>query len=293
MKGDFAKMHKTIKVCFYQIKQIFSTPRIPLLFILIAIFIYATVQPVSDFAKDVGILPTPWAFPHITNDYICQLVIMAGVILLFCDAPFKSDAYIYIIHRAGNISWVMGMCLYIFSLAFLYIMVVFVATLLALLPSIELQNGWGKIWGTLARTQAGNQIGLAFSVNDYIVGAYLPVQATIISFLLEWACCAWLGLITYFFNNITDSVMGSLIAAAFVFIDITVTNEWDYTFYRISPVTLAQIHTLSGSQSMFGLTLKYAIGFFLLSIAFFVILCLLMPYAGKKFFVKHRLKEGK
>ena len=56
-------------------------------------------------------------------------------------------------------------------------------------------------------------------------------------------------------------MMGSLIAAAFVFIDITVTNEWDYSFYRISPVTLAQIHTLSGSQSMFGLTLKYAIFF--------------------------------
>lgn len=285
-------LRKAIRVLYFQLKQIRSSLKIQLIFILIAIFIYATVEPVNDFASSVNVLIRPWVFPHLTNDFICQLVIMSGTVLLFCDAPFKGDAHNYILPYTGHKAWAMGMCLYIVVISFIYVLLILVAGTIALLPNIQLGNGWGKIWGTLARTNAGSQFGLSFKADDYILGKFAPLQATILCFLLEWACCTWLGMITYLFNYLTGTMIGSLLAAGFVFLDITIANEWSYIFYRISPVTMSQIHTLSGSTSLYGLTVKYAVSFFIISIVTMSILCIYMMKIKKIIkHIVHRLRK--
>lgn len=80
--------NKIRSVFLFQMKLVRANQRILMIFILVAIFIFSNLQGVLEFSQDVGIPVTPWAFPHITSDYICQLVIMAGAVALFCDAPF-------------------------------------------------------------------------------------------------------------------------------------------------------------------------------------------------------------
>lgn len=201
--------NKIYRVYAFQMKQVRSNQRVMLIFILIAIFVFSNLQGVLDFSVDVGFPVTPWAFSHITSDYICQLVIMAGAVALFCDAPFKSDITKYILPRAGYTAWIGGHCFYIMVLSLLYVCLVLIATILPLLPNIEFDSGWGKIWGTLARTIVGSQYGIPFTVSDYVIGAYAPWQATALSFLLSWCCCVWLGLITYFFNALSNSYIGT------------------------------------------------------------------------------------
>lgn len=275
-------LNKIAKVFSFQMKQAWTSPRILLLLILTAIFIFTSLQPVSIFSQTVGVQVTPWAFPHITSDYICQLVIMAVAVLLFCDAPFKTQAHLYVLPRAGHIAWTAGVCLYIVALALLYVLLIFLASVLALFPNIEFSSDWGKIWGTLARTAASSQFEIPITVYDYIIGKYLPLQATLTSFALTWACCIWIGLLVFFFNNATDTMLGTLVAAAFVLLDITVANEWTQAFYRISPVTLAQLQALSRAESLYGLTLSYAVRFFAVTITAFVILCMITPYMKKR-----------
>lgn len=270
-------INKAWHVFVFHLKQAWVTPRIPLLFLVVGIFVFSAVKPVSIFSADVGIAASPWAFPHITNDYICQLVIMATVILLFCDAPFQNGSHLYILPRAGNVAWNVGICLYIVALSFLYIVTILLASTLALVPHIGLYSGWGKIWGTLARTTASSQYGLTFSVNDYIIGAYTPFGATVTAFLLSWACCVWLGLVIYLLNDISNTMIGCLAAAAFVFLDITIWNEWSYLLYRISPVTMTQLSAISRQESLYGLSKAYAVWFFAISIVVLQGLCILIP----------------
>lgn len=284
---------KSVKIMWFQIKQNVATVRVILLFSLIFIFIFSTVRPVTDFAGAYKIDITPWAFPLITNDYICQLVIMAVTVLLFCNAPFKSGAHNYILVRAGNKPWTMGVCLYIMVMSLLYVFVIMAAGVAAILPRLRLDNGWGQAWGTLARAgQLKQEFGIILGVNDYIIGKYSPVEATVITFFLEWACCTWLGLVTYFLNNATDTTAGSMVAAAFVFLDITIENEWSYAFFKISPVTMAQLRALSSSHSIYHMTVRYAVSFFAISIVAFVGLCLLTPYVKKQFSFIRRRKAG-
>ena len=271
-------VRRSVRIMWFQINQNLATVRVIMLFLLIFIFIFSSVRPVCDFAGAYEIGITPWVFPLITNDYICQLVIMAAAILLFCNAPFKSEAHNYILVRSGNLPWTMGVCLYIMLLSFLYVMMILAAGIVAILPHLQPSAGWGQTWGTLARSpQFYSQFGISLSVNDYIIGKYRPVEALVISFALEWACCTWLGLVTYFFNNATETMFGSVVAAAFVFLDITIENEWSYAFFKISPVTMAQLRTLSSTHSIYHMTIGYATSFFTISILAFVGLCLLTP----------------
>lgn len=282
---------RSVKIMWFQINQNLATVRVILLFLLIFIFIFSSVRPVCDFASAYEIGITPWVFPSITNDYICQLVIMAAAILLFCNAPFKSEAHNYILVRSGNLPWSIGICLYIMLMSFLYVILILAAGIVAILPRLQPDGGWGQTWGTLARApQLYNQYGISLSVNDYIIGKYSPVEAMVISFVLEWACCTWLGLVTYFFNNATETMTGSVVAAAFVFLDITIENEWSYALFKISPVTMAQLRTLSSTHSIYQMTLQYAISFFVISIATLVGLCLLTPYIKKQFSIITRRK---
>lgn len=280
-------LNRIAKVFSFQVKQTWSSPRIPLLLVMTVIFVFANLQPVSAFSQTVGIQVTPWAFPHFTSDYICQLVIMSVVVLLFCDAPFKTQAHLYVLPRAGHVAWTAGICLYIVALSLLYVFLIFLTSILALFPDIEFSNGWGKIWGTLARTTAASQFEIPITVYDYTIGKYIPLQATLISFILTWACCVWLGLLVFFLNSVTESMLGTFVAAAFVLLDITVANEWTRDFYRISPVTLAQLQALSRAESLYGLTLSYAIRFFVITITILIILCMITPFIKKRFKLYH------
>ncbi len=269
--------NKIQSVFAFQMKLVRTNQRILLILTLVAIFVFSNLQGVLDFSKDVGVPVTPWAFPHITSDYVCQLVIMAGAVALFCDAPFKSEIQKYILPRAGYTAWTIGQCTYIAILSFLYLLVIFLSSILPLLPNIEFQMGWGKIWGTLARTAVGYQYRIPFTANDYIISVYTPLQAVALSFLLSWGCCVWLGLLTYFLNNATGSYIGTFLSAGFVLMDITVANEWLPWFYKISPVTLAQLQALSGSNSLYQVTLGYALRFFSISIVCLLAGCITTP----------------
>lgn len=269
--------NKIRSVLAFQMRLIFSTPRIVLIFILIALFVFSNLQGVLDFSRDVDIPVTPWGFPHLTSDFICQLVIMAGAVALFCDAPFKSEIETYILPRAGYTAWTVGQCIYIVVLSFLYVFMILVFSILPFLSNIDFRNSWGKIWGTLARSMAGVNYGIPFSADDYVIGAYKPLQATALSFLLSWGCCIWLGLLTYLVNSLSGSYVGTFLSAGFVMMDVTVANEWLPWFYKISPVTLAQLQALKGSNSVYQVTLQYAFQFFGISIIFLLIGCILTP----------------
>lgn len=269
--------HKIRSVFLFQMKLVRGNQRILMIFLLVAIFVFSNLQGVLDFSRDVGIPATPWAFAHITSDYICQLVIMAGAVALFCDAPFHSDIQKYILPRAGRTAWAAGQCLYIIALSFLYVLVVFLLSIVPLLPNLTFQGGWGKVWGTLARSMAIREYEIPFTVYDYLIGVYTPQQATALSFLLSFACCVWLGLLTYFLNDVTGRYAGTFLSAGFVLMDITVANEWLPWFYRISPVTLAQLQALQGSNSLYQVDLGYVLRFFGGSIVCLLAGCIVAP----------------
>ena len=283
--------NKILRVCMFHFRQSIEQPKMLLILLLEGIFVYSTVQPVGYLADAMDMRLGPWAFPHLTGDFICQLVIMAGLVFALCDAPFENGAHIYIQSRAGETEWILGSCLYIVLASFMYLLIIFIFAMLALIPRLGFDLTWGKVWGTLARTTAGAQYGVNFTVSDYILGAYAPAEATMIAFLLEWGCCIWLGLLIYLLNGISNLPLGCFIAAGFVFLDITIANEWSYAFYRISPITMAQLTAISRPESLYGLSKDYAFKFFTIGILALPIICVLLPIVKRAVLIRGKGDE--
>ena len=137
-------------------------------------------------------------------------------------------------------------------------------------------GGWGKILGTLARTNAGSQYGLVFTVQDLLIGAYSPERAMLLSVLLEWACFVWLGLLIYLLNRHIRKMSGIFAAAVFVLLDLTIANELTPSAYHLSPITLAQLSAFSGMNARHGITLAYAVKFFAFGIAILIAVNLIL-----------------
>lgn len=278
-------LSKGFRVFWIQFKREGIQVRILSLFIIIAIFIYSYLEPVTLFSKTVNIGIGPWAFTHLINDYICQIVFMSGAVFLFCTAPFQNENYLYTIYRSGRVWWQLGNVLYIIFMSFLYVGFIQIISIVSLFPCISFSNKWGKIWGTLANTNAAIQFQVPFIVDNYIIGVYTPREATIITFLLEFACVIWLGLVIYIFNSISKRNTGIIIGAFFVLLDVVISNSFSAKAFLISPVTLTQLKSLSGNNVQYGLTLSYALWFFIITLTILIVICLLM---GMK---KHR-KRG-
>ena len=263
-------VHKILEVFAFQMKSIGQ--RIAAIFLLVFLFTWSNLLAVGDFADAMDLRAAPWGFPHLVNDWLCMLVIMAGAAALFCDAPFRSELQTHILPRAGRRAWILGHILYILVLSFLYVLMLLIASVIPFLNRMDLQMGWGKVWGTLARSFLGGEYGIQLHVSDYLIGVYKPLEATLYSFLLTWICCIWLGMLTYFVNALTGSYAGTFLASGFVLMDLTVANEWLPCFYRISPVTMAQLHTLKQTgRSIYGVTPQYAACFFSITILCFLI----------------------
>ena len=275
-------MNKALKICKYQFLRATSSRRIWIIFIAIGLFIYINAQSVAYFASIEKIKVRPWIFPHLTNYYSTQMIIMSGLAFLFCNAPFNENTNEYLLPRADHFSWVVGHLIYIVLLTFIYIFFICVISIFSFIPSLDFTLKWGKILGTLARTDAALRYGIPFRVNDFIIGAYTAGEAMIYSFLLEWAASIYITLVMYLFNLISKKSIGTIIAGMFILLDTMIANEWSPIGYKASPVTLAQLAMFSGENLKYGLTLNYSIAFFLVGILVLSFLCYFAHYRSYK-----------
>lgn len=269
---------RAVRISIYNFKMTISSIRVLAVLILIALFIARNLEPVLEFSNIVKIGVTPYAFPFLTNDFICQLVMMAGAVFIFSNAPFEDDGHLYRLSRSGRFSWGLGQVFYIIGMSFLYVLFLILISTLPLAGHLELDDKWGKIWETLAKTDAGVQVKLLLHVTEYMVNHNSAAAAMAKSWLLEWGCVSWLGLLIYLLNKFSGKALGTCTGAFFVLLDICISNDWMNWANRFSPITLAQINTYSGYNLQYHITLTYGILFFITGIIALGILCILANY---------------
>ena len=230
--------------------------------LLQGLFAFSMLQPIADFARDVGYPATPYGFVFMCSDLIYQMIIMGGAIWLFCNAPFQDQLYPYLLARSGRRSWTTGNLFYIWATSFFYLLYLFVISILPFLFNLSWSAEWGKIWTTLAKTNVGGDYAISVLISDQIRSRFTPLQAVGASIALEWLCASLLGTLIYVGNRFFERPVGLWVAAFFVFYDITIYNmlsNWHYTY---SPVSLARLTTTMGDSNV---SLSYAFIFLILA----------------------------
>ncbi len=272
---------KANKVSGYNMRMLWENVRIPFVLIIVVLYVMESLSAVLTFSRAMHIDVTPFAFVFLVNDYRIQFVIAACAVILFCNAPFEDESYQYMISRAGKLSWGLGQILYILKTSIIYIASLVIAAIIPFLGHITWSNEWGKIWGTLGKTNAGAEFGVKLSVSQNIIRQYEPVDALVISILLEFSCILCIGLIIYLGNKMTAKSMGTFIGALIAVLDICVSNDWLDWAYGFSPVSLTQLELFNGFAPKWGINLAYAEKFFMIAIVSLSVLCVAANYKEK------------
>lgn len=266
---------KMIKVALFLFKQELLTPKTGMILTVMIIYLYSNMEPIKMFADAVNVKVTPMSSIFLFSDFTCQTTILLGLLFLISNAPFRGGIFRYMVSRTGYKNWTIGTVLYLLLLTFLYVVFIVLMSNLSLWKTLDLHLEWGKIWGTLARTDAADSYGITFGINDYIIGKYNAGKAFLVSFILEWVCMFWLALCTYLLNAMFKKGVGIVASSLFIFLDTMIYNSWTPWAYRISPVTLANIASYTKSNLYYGITFLYAAGFFSISIVGFIFLVIL------------------
>lgn len=271
---------KIFSIAMYSLRQWTSNPRIISLFVLMSIFIWNNFRLIGQIIEITGIKTNPLIFPFFSNSPLKQLILLAGILFLFSDAPFINKNQTYIIIRSKRITWVLGQILYIVLASAIYFLFLMLVSLLVLLPNATFAtNGWGKIVNTLAQTDLKTQINLQFGISSEITAFYSPFQAFCLSFLLNWGVACFLGLALFLINLKFNQRIGLVTGGIILFFDLLVTNTLPPVFYHLSPVSLSRLSVLDPmGVSMFP-NATYPFVFFSVSI---VVLSALLVLSIKK-----------
>jgi len=128
---------------------ILVTPRIYTLEAIIVAFSIWNFSWISDYASAVGFASSPWVFPFLLTTPIMFPIYGCLTILLFCNAPFTDSHTQFLMIRVSRRNWVIGQLLYIIAAAFVYTAFFIVASMLVLIPNLQLTIDWGAVLKTL------------------------------------------------------------------------------------------------------------------------------------------------
>lgn len=193
-----------------------------------------------------------------------------GFILLLCDAPFLYQSTPYAIMRSNRKNWWKGECLYIFEVAFFYMLFITIVSSAVSLPVISFENDWGEaLTDFLNGTETKNVEQL---LSEYSLGLGQPIRA--VSMLYPFACEVYafftglvsfyiLGLLIYLINLVQKNILWGLgVACILVFLDPILTflaKPADYWLQAFSPVCWTSVECLDILGSRFFISIPFIV----------------------------------
>ena len=271
---------RSINIAMYSMRRWLTNPRYAILFIMQILLMWNTFKPINSLCISTGVRTNPLLFMFYSSNFIQQLILMAGIVFLFANAPFIDESGLYVIQRSGRKSWVMGQIFYIFMASAVYFLILIVISILMLMPYGAFStDGWGKIVNTLAQSNAGGKINLNFMVEYKIISLYSPFQAIFLCFIIEWLAASIIGMTMFTINLIFKESVGLVFGSAIVLGDILAFNILGERLYKISPVSLGRLSVMDPSKTFIYPNLVDAIIFDVLVL---LILCVVSILAVKR-----------
>lgn len=112
--------------------------------LLVACLMNQIIYPIKMFSIEMGIHTCPWIFPFLTQTFYIQMILLVGIVLLFCDMPLIHNGTVYILARTGKKVWFWAQVGYIFIMTFIYNLFVFILSIALFFHILKLKIIGGK-----------------------------------------------------------------------------------------------------------------------------------------------------
>lgn len=211
-----------------------------LLFIVISIYI----APIKDLAIITGCNVTPWIYPFLISDAHFISIFVAGTIYYFSNVPFMQRCNIYCLLREGRKSWIIEQFVYIFVSAVVITSVSILMSILAIIPYVTFETGWGKVLFTLARTDVGFKVGMFLNIPSHFILNHSPLYGMCLSIVLLVIGIVFIGMLMFFASIYINKRASVLIVTGLIIYSSVVANignTFEKKFAMFSPVSWLRV----------------------------------------------------
>lgn len=226
----------SLKCCWNTFLKWRRNPKIWVVCTFLFFYLHDILSPIRAFCKELGYSVNPWLFPHLFSNGIVSLLLTLALVLFLCDAPFLDQQQVFVLLRTGRYKWAMGQILYVVFASFVYFFIIFLLSILLMLPYSQPGADWGKVIETLSRAGSSYTFG-AISFSFSVVSSYTAVTATLLSFALMWGVGIFLGLFLFLANLWLGKPLGVGIATGFVLLPPMFHFDMVYRYLHLSPVS--------------------------------------------------------
>lgn len=262
-------------ICFQNIRKWSTNYRVWVIGLCTIMLLHLFMNGIGIFSQQLGIKVSPWIFPFLYGDRYIKMLFVFPIILLFCDAPFVDENQVYVLLRSKRFSWNLGQVAYIFIASAIYFIFIIICTMIINLPHMTFTMEWGKIYNTLASTNALDSVDTYMKFDSTIVRYFTPMQGMGFTFLLSWLCGVFLGLLIYVVNLISKTrTIGIFLAAFFVILSGVVSGNAELQWF--SPVSWISVNTIDiGGMTKYP-TFTYIMAMYLTLITVLTILSVIL-----------------
>lgn len=219
------------------------------LLLLLGIMYNIFLSPVKHFCVAVGHPASPWVFPLLISDLNFLTFFASAIVYYFSDVPFMNDWATYQVIRTGRVKWAWGQIGSLILSSFAYVIITALVTGLILLPGITLGEGWGKVFYTLAMTNAGSEFNIPFAVSYGIISRLTPFGAMGIAIVTDGLVILFIGLLMFAVSLYVSRLWANALALGMAVFPIVVRNIGNTVPWLVncSPVSWMRMTEISVS----------------------------------------------
>lgn len=199
-----------ILTCSDNYKKWTGNIRVYVLALLLFFYYWQATAPIRSYSSAVGEPVSGWLFPAACSNTFTQMIMLFGLVLLFCDAPFLDKHQPYLIVRSGRQNWLWGQIFYIITASALYFLYNTLLSAAVFLPHFTFTDDWGRIFYTMAMGSIYEDYGFILSPRSDLVTQYTPLEATLLSLLLAWLVGVLIGMVMFVLNLYFNRVAGTI-----------------------------------------------------------------------------------
>lgn len=194
-----------LRVCKNSFLKWKGNLRVLIVFLLLAVLLFYSTAGARRLAVEQNLAVTPWIFPFLFGVPFNRILFFLPLIFLFSDAPFFDEQFPYLCMRSSRSVWAKGELLYIAASSLLFTLALYVFSVLFFIPYLGFSMDWGKI---LRMLSMGSAMSMEFTetyasgifIKPEILTSYSPFAATLLSVLIVWCLCMFLGLVMFVLN---------------------------------------------------------------------------------------------
>lgn len=206
------------------------------------------ISTVRHFSVVADYPASPWILPFIGQNVYCLFVYGISVVYFYSNIPFLQRHEMYVLMRQGRIRWAVAKALRICISAVMLSVTEFVLSVLLLLPRIEWTAEWGRLYDSLAMTDAGSEHGVKLFFSYELINENSAVKTALIFGIVLCIATGLIGMVMFvlsiYINRTAAVVAGTFFAVLpVVFANLYLSEEW---IGFISPLSWLDLLLLYG-----------------------------------------------